>query len=73
MFYPPLVACRVERLKHLNAEEERVMVQYLEERPVLDMKYLDLCKPLYKERGNFVARSLDNETERIHKEGGGKK
>ena len=37
------------------------------------MKYSDLCKPLYKDRGNVVAVSLYDELERIHKEGGGKK
>ena len=35
------------------------------------MKYQDLCKPLYEEIGNFVARCLDDKIERIHKEGGG--
>ena len=35
------------------------------------MKYLDLCKPLYKERGNVVAGCLDDKIERINKEGGG--
>ena len=37
------------------------------------MKYLDICKPLYKEGGNVVARRLDDETEKIHKEGRGEK
>ena len=47
---PPLVARRVERLKCINMERERVMEQYLEERVVLETKYSDICKPLYKER-----------------------
>ena len=38
-----------------------------------DEIFLDLCKPLYKERGNVVDRRLDDDTERIHKEGGDKK
>ena len=70
---PPLVARRVERLKHLNTERERVMEWYLEERAALEMKYSDLCKPLYEERGNVVAGRLDDEIKRIHKEGGSKK
>ena len=37
------------------------------------MKYLDLCKPLYDERGNVVAIRLDDEIESINKEGGGDK
>ena len=37
------------------------------------MKYSDICKPLYKERGNVFARILDDNIESIHKEGGGKK
>ena len=37
------------------------------------MKYSDLCKPLYEEIGNVVAGRLDDEIERIHKEGGSKK
>ena len=69
----PLVACRVEHLKCLNSERERVMDIYLEERAALEMKYSDLCKPLYEERVNVVAGCLDDEIERIHKEGGGKK
>ena len=34
---------------------------------------MDLCKPLYEERGKSVARRLDDEIERIHKEGGDEK
>ena len=49
------------------------MEQYLEERAALKTKYLDLCKPLYEEIGNVVARHLDDEIERIHNEGGGEK
>ena len=70
---PPLAAIRVERLKCLNTERDRVMELYLGDRASLDMKYLDLCKPLYKEIGNFFARRLDENIERIHKDGGGKK
>ena len=44
----PLVARRVKRIKCLNTERERVMKKYLEERAALEMKYLDLCKPLYE-------------------------
>ena len=47
------------------------MERYLEERAALEMKYLDLCKPLYEERGNVVSGCLDDEIERIHMEGGG--
>ena len=47
------------------------MEQYLEERAALEMKYLDLCKPIYEERRNIFARSLDDEIKRIHKEEGG--
>ena len=65
---PPLVACRVERLKCLSTERERVMKRYLEERVALEMKYLDLCKPIYEERGNVVAGRLDYKINRIHKE-----
>ena len=72
-FLPPLVARRVERLKFLSTERERVMEQHLEERAALEMKYSDLCKPLYKEIGNVVAGLLDYEIKRIHKEGGGRK
>ena len=54
-------------------ERERVMERYLEERAATEMKYLDICKPLYKNRGNVVTRRLDDEIERIHREGGGKK
>ena len=56
---PPLVSCRVQRLKYLNTERERVTEQYLEEIPELETKYSDLCKPLYEERGNVVAGRLD--------------
>ena len=70
---PPLVARRVEHLKCLNTERERVMEQYLEERTALETKYSDLCKPLYEERGNVVAGCLYDEIEMIHKEGGGEK
>ena len=49
------------------------MEQYLEERAVLETKFSDLCKPIYEETGNVVAGRLDDETKRIHKEGGGEK
>ena len=49
------------------------MERYIEERAALEMKYSDICKPLYEERGNVVSRILDDEIERIHKGGGGKK
>ena len=55
----PLVARRVEHLKHLNMERERVMEKYLEERAALEMNNLNPCKPLYKERGNIVYGHLD--------------
>ena len=70
---PPLLARRVERLKCLNSERGRVMEQYMEERDVMEAQYSDLFKPLYEERGNFVAGRLDDKTKRIYKEGGGKK
>ena len=54
-------------------ERERVMEQYLEERAALEMKYSDLCKPLYEERGDVVSGCLDDKIERIHNEVGGKK
>ena len=47
------------------------MERYLEERAALETKYLDLCNPLYKERGNVVSRRLDDGIKRSHKEGGG--
>ena len=52
---PPLLSCRVERLRCLNTERERIIKQYLEERAALETKYLDLCKPLYEEIGNVAA------------------
>ena len=67
---PPLLARIVERLKCLSTERERVMERYLGERAALEMKYSDLCKPLYEDRGNVVAGCLDDEIERIHMEGG---
>ena len=70
---PPLVARRVERLKCLNTERDRAMKKYLEERAAPDTKYLDLCRPLYEERGNVVARRLNDDIGRIHNKGGGKK
>ena len=70
---PPLVARRVERLKHLITERERVMEQHLEERAAPEMKYWDPCKPLYKYKGNVVTGCLDDEIEMIHKERGDEK
>ena len=70
---PPLVVSRVERLKCINTERERLMKQYMEDRAALEMKYSDLCKPLYEERGNVAAICLDDKIRRIHKEGGGEK
>ena len=49
------------------------MERYLEERVALEMRYLDLYKPLYEERGNFVAGSLDDDIKMINKEGGAEK
>ena len=40
---PPLIVRRVERLKYINTDRERVMEQYLEERAALEMTYLDPC------------------------------
>ena len=45
----------------------------MEERAALEMKYSDLCKPIYKERRNVVAGRLDDEIQRIHKQVGGQK
>ena len=70
---PPLVYRRFERLKCLNTERDRVIEKYMEERAALEMKYSDLCKPIYEERGNILAGYLDDEIEMIHKEGGGQK
>ena len=49
------------------------MELYLEEIAELETKYLDLCKPLYKERVNVVTGRLDDDIERIHKEVGSEK
>ena len=49
------------------------MERYLEERLAMEMKYSDLYKPLYEERGKVVTWRLDDEIERIHKEVGGDK
>ena len=68
---PPLLFCRVERLKCLNTEREGVIEQYMEERAVLEKKKSDICKPLYGEIGNVVTGRLDDETKSIHKEGEG--
>ena len=64
---PPLVARRVERLKFFNTERERITERYLKDIAALEMKYLDLCKPLYKERGNAIAGRLDDKIETINK------
>ena len=64
---PLLVTRRVESLKYLNTERKRVMERYLEERAPPEMKYLDICKPLYEERGNIVYGCLDDKIESIHK------
>ena len=49
------------------------MGRYLEEKTALETKYSYPCKPLYKERGDFVAIRSDDEIERVHKEEGGEK
>ena len=67
---PPIVARRVELLKCLNTERERVVEKYLKERAALETKYPDLCKPLYKETGNVVAGRLDDDIEMINKDWG---
>ena len=69
----PLVARRAERIKCLNTKRERVMERYMEDRASLETKYLDLCKPLYEERQNVVTGCLDDEIEKVHKEGGDEK
>ena len=69
---PPLVARRVERLKRLNRERERLMERYMEEIAVLEMKYSDLCKPLCKDKRNVIVRLWDGKIESIRKDGGGK-
>ena len=40
---------------------------------MLETKHLDLCKPMYKDIGNVVARCLYDYTKSIHKEGRGEK
>ena len=42
----------------------------MEERVVLEMKYLDIFQPVYKERGNVVAGSVDDDIDITHKERG---
>ena len=42
----PLVSRRVESIKCLSTERERVMERYMEEILAMEMKYSDLYKPL---------------------------
>ena len=49
------------------------MEELMEERAASKMKYLNLCQPIYKERGNVVAGSLDDDIDRIHQKRGVKK
>ena len=71
-YLPSLVAHRVKCIKCFNTDRESVIERYMKERAALEMKYSDLCKPLYKERRNVFARRLDDEINRIHEEVGGK-
>ena len=63
----PLLACKVKRLKWLNTKRYKVTEVYLEEREASKKKYLDICKPLYQERGNFVSGRLYDDIRRIYK------
>ena len=51
---PPAVVARVEQLQELNAERETIMMSYLEERAALELKYRQLCQPLYDQRAAIV-------------------
>lgn len=51
---PPAVVARVEQLQDLNTEREKIMMGYLEERAALELKYRELCQPLYDQRAAIV-------------------
>ena len=51
---PPSVVARVEQLQDLNAEREKIMMQYLEERAALELKYRLQYQPLYEKRARIV-------------------
>jgi len=58
---PPYVVERVETLKELNEQRDKIMEQYLEERAALEAKYHFLCEPLYAECANVVKGLCDEE------------
>ena len=58
---PPYIVERVEMLKELNEQHDKIMEQYLEECTALEAKYHSLCEPLYAECANMVKGLCDEE------------
>ena len=58
--YPPYVVRRVDELRKLEEEREKIMSGYLAERAALEAKYKALCKPLFDKRRQIVTGDLDD-------------
>ena len=51
---PLCVKHRVDKLKDLHEDREKILKDYLAERAKLETKYQDLFKPLYEKRADIV-------------------
>jgi len=58
---PLCVKHRVDKLKDLHEDREKILKDYLAERAKLETKYQDLFKPLYEKRADIVAGKLDED------------
>jgi nucleosome assembly protein 1-like 1 len=58
---PPALKRRVEYLKTLNEERNMLMNDYTKERAALELRYQDLCRPLFDKRKRLVGGEMDDE------------
>jgi nucleosome assembly protein 1-like 1 len=66
MALPECVKHRVDKLKELDEEREKIMKEYLVERAKLEAKYHASTKPLYKKRTDIILGKMDEEIAKEH-------
>jgi len=54
-YFPEAVQVRIEKLKELNEDRNKILDQYIVERAALELKFSNLCSPLYNKRREIIA------------------
>jgi len=56
---PPVIRKQVDQLKELNQQRDTFLEEYRKERALLELKYNELCKPLFEKRKEIVNGTKD--------------